>query len=341
MPQHVVIVGAGSAGGVLAARLSEDPDDLGPPAGGRSALSVRRGDARGHPPRLDASEGWTTTGATSRQASSRPAATEPRFGIETPGVVPVPRGKVVGGSSAVNGSNAMRAYRSDFDRWVGLGNDDWSWDAVLPYFRRAEDDAVGGDWHGTGGPVPIRRFTGESLRPVMRAFLDGCAQAGHEIVEDLNAPGAMGAGSLPVNQVDGVRQSTAIAYLAPARRRPNLEIRAGVTVDRVELIERPRPRGRPHVGRANRRGRHRARGRRDREPDDPAALRHRAGRAARAPRHRARAPPGGRRAQPARPPDALSDLDGGCRRRRGARRLRCRRSWRAAPPGRTFRIRSI
>jgi choline dehydrogenase len=85
--------------------------------------------------------------------------------------------------------------------------------------------------------VPIRRFTGESLRPVMRAFLDGCAQAGHEIVEDLNAPGAVGAGSLPVNQVDGVRQSTAITYLAPARRRPNLEIRAGITVDRVELID--------------------------------------------------------------------------------------------------------
>jgi choline dehydrogenase len=236
MSRQVVIVGAGSAGGVLAARLSEDPDvsvlllEAGPdyPSVEEMPEDIRSAWTFGG---MDHDWGYESAGVVATTA------TEPRFGIETPGVVPVPRGKVVGGSSAVNGSNAMRAYRSDFDRWVGLGNDDWSWDAVLPYFRRAEDDAVGGDWHGTGGPVPIRRFTGESLRPVMRAFLDGCAQAGHEIVEDLNAPGAVGAGSLPVNQVDGVRQSTAIAYLAPARRRPNLEIRAGVTVDRVELID--------------------------------------------------------------------------------------------------------
>ena len=236
MSRHVVIVGAGSAGGVLAARLSEDPDvsvlllEAGPdyPSVEQMPEDIRSAWTFGG---MDHDWGYESAGVVATTA------TEPRFGIETPGVVPVPRGKVVGGSSAVNGSNAMRAYRSDFDRWVGLGNDEWSWEAVLPYFRRAEDDAAGGDWHGTGGPVPIRRFTGESLRPVMRAFLDGCAQAGHEIVEDLNAPGAVGAGSLPVNQVDGVRQSTAIAYLAPARRRPNLEIRAGVTVDRVELID--------------------------------------------------------------------------------------------------------
>ena len=154
------------------ARLSEDPDvsvlllEAGPdyPSVEQMPEDIRRAWTFGG---MDHDWGYSAAGVVATTA------TEPRFGIETPGVVPVPRGKVVGGSSAVNGSNAMRAYRSDFDRWVGLGNDDWSWDAVLPYFRRAEDDAAGGDWHGTGGPVPIRRFTGESLRPVMRAFLDG------------------------------------------------------------------------------------------------------------------------------------------------------------------------
>ena len=218
MSRHVVIVGAGSAGGVLAARLSEDPDisvlllEAGPdyPSVEQMPEDIRSAWTFGG---MDHDWGYESAGVVAA------AATEPRFGIETPGVVPVPRGKVVGGSSAVNGSNAMRAYRSDFDRWVGLGNDEWSWDAVLPYFQRAEDDAAGGDWHGTGGPVPIRRFTGESLRPVMRAFLDGVrAGRSRESSTDLNAPGAVERRSLPVNQVDGVRQSTAIAYLAAGPR---------------------------------------------------------------------------------------------------------------------------
>lgn len=231
----VIVVGSGSAGGVLAARLSEDADtdvlvlEAGPHY---STVDEMPDDVRlawrfGG---MDHDWGYTAAGVVV-------ASEDAKFGVEAGGV-PVPRGKVVGGSSAVNGSNALRAYPSDFDRWVGLGNDQWSWDAVLPYYRRMENDPIGGEYHGSDGPMPIRRFTGDALRPIMHAFLDACELAGHAPVDDLNSPGAIGAGSLPVNQVDGVRQSTAITYLMPALDRPNLELRAEVTVDRVELVGR-------------------------------------------------------------------------------------------------------
>src|SRR4051794_19661870 len=234
MPASVIVVGAGSAGGVIAARLSEAPDtdvlllEAGPdyPTLEEMPEDVRSAWRFGG---MDHDWGYEAEGV----AVATDGAT---WGVSSTGGVPVPRGKVVGGSSAVNGSNAMRAYRSDFDRWVGLGNEDWSWEKVLPYFRRAEDDRAPGDWHGTGGPLPIRRFTGPRMRPVMHAFLDACAATGHPRVEDLNAPGAVGAGPLPVNQLNGVRQSTAITYIGPARGRSNLELRARTTVDRIEIF---------------------------------------------------------------------------------------------------------
>jgi choline dehydrogenase len=230
----VIVVGAGSAGGVIAARLSEDPEvsvlllEAGPHYATVEEMpdDVRLAWRFGG---MAHDWGYTAVG----QAASAGSGTS--WSVGEAGRIPVPRGKVVGGSSSVNGSNALRAYPSDFDRWVGLGNDEWSWDAVLPYYRRMENDPLGGEFHGSDGPVPIRRFTGDDLRPVMHAFLDACEQAGHARVDDLSSPGAIGAGSLPVNQVDGVRQSTAITYVLPALERPNLELRAGVTVDRVEI----------------------------------------------------------------------------------------------------------
>jgi choline dehydrogenase len=152
------------------------------------------------------------------------------------GVVPVLRGKVVGGSSSVNGTSILRALPSDFDAWVGAGNPAWSWDEVLSVFRRLEDDPAPGEWHGQGGPLHVHRFASGEMRPVHRAFLEACAELGHSFIDDHNAPGALGAGPLPLNQIDSVRQSAAVTHLSQARGRPNLALRSDVTVDRIEVV---------------------------------------------------------------------------------------------------------
>ena len=232
--RKVVVIGAGSAGCVVAARLSEDDDtavvllEAGPdypdvqaaPADIRSAF-VFAG--------TDHDWGYIADGVTARADAVNLGSTST--------AIPVLRGKVVGGSSAVNGTSAMRSTPSDFDRWVAAGNDDWSWPDVLPFFCMLENDPAPGEWHGTDGPLPIRRFTGEQLRPIQQAFLDAAAACGIAMVEDHNAPGAIGAGPIPLNQVDGVRQSAALTYLNPVRHRKNLTLRADVLVDRVEIVD--------------------------------------------------------------------------------------------------------
>jgi choline dehydrogenase len=118
----------------------------------------------------------------------------------------------------------------------GRGNPGWSFFELLPVFRAIESDAdVGGGWHGSDGPVPIRRPSAGELSPLQRAFADAAVAAGHPLVRDHNKPGAIGVGPAPRNVRDGLRMSTALTYLAAARGRPNLTIRADTAVDRVKL----------------------------------------------------------------------------------------------------------
>jgi len=135
------------------------------------------------------------------------------------------RGRLVGGSTALNGMVFTRGLPEDFDGWAAAGHDAWSFEQVLPFFRRLERDADrAGNAHGDDGPMPIRRHPPEQWAPATRAFLAACAEAGFAEDPDMNAPGSIGYGALPMNSLGGTRFNTALAYLAPQQKCSNLDI---------------------------------------------------------------------------------------------------------------------
>ena len=148
-----------------------------------------------------------------------------------------PRGRVMGGSSAVNGTLAIRGTPEDFDEWAALGNEGWSWEDCLPDFRRLEHDRdAAGNFHGQSGPIPIVRWQRHELRPLQQAFIDVCVENGFPYAEDFNDPEATGVSPMAQNREGDTRISTAMAYLEPVRHRLNLSIRGDCLVNRV-LIE--------------------------------------------------------------------------------------------------------
>jgi choline dehydrogenase len=215
-----IIVGSGSSGAVLAARLSEDC--------GRQVLLIEAG------PDYPDLERTPKTLLNGRQMPS-----DHDWGFTAEMVAgrstTYPRGKVIGGTSSVNGCIALRGTPSDYDEWGALGNHDWNWGNVLPVFIQIEDDRdAQGDYHGVGGPIPMRRYAPTELGPVQAAFAEACRELGFPMAHDHNHPDATGIGFGPFNlRNDSVRVSTAIAYLVPARGRPNLSIRSDCLVDRV------------------------------------------------------------------------------------------------------------
>lgn len=215
MTHDFIIVGAGSAGSVLANRLTAD---------GRTRVLLLEAGPRDKNPWIHVPAGYFKT--IHDRSLGWGYGTEPEPGTYDR-EIPWPRGKVLGGTSSINGMLYVRGQREDFDHWRQLGLVGWGWDDVLPYFRRAERQAPGNvprsaELHGTDGPLTVSDCPNRHV--LCDAFLDAAAEIGIGRTQDFNGPVQDGAGYYQITTRGGRRASAAAAYLKPAMRRPNLTV---------------------------------------------------------------------------------------------------------------------
>ncbi|MDA0662905.1 MAG: choline dehydrogenase [Proteobacteria bacterium] len=215
-----IIAGAGSAGCVLANRLSTDP---------KNRVLLLEAGTKDSYPWIHIPVGYFKTAMNPKTDWCFETETDPGLNGRS---IPYPRGKVLGGSSSINGLVYIRGQSHDYDQWRQLGNAGWSWDDVLPYFKKAEDQQRGeNETHGVGGPLAVSDIS--FTRGFSSAFIDAAAEVGIPRTDDFNSGDQEGVGFYQLTTRNGRRCSAAVGYLNPVKHRSNLTITTEALVHRV------------------------------------------------------------------------------------------------------------